>query len=69
MEVDLQPEFGPERKVNPVPRRLADITKAKRLLGFEAQISLEEGLRRLVTWWSRQHFEIGPIASSHRLIQ
>jgi UDP-glucose 4-epimerase len=65
MEVDLQPEFGPERKVNPVPRRLAAINKAKRLLGFEAQISLEEGLRRLVTWWSSQHIAMGPIASSH----
>src|SRR5262249_40419465 len=33
----LGPEFGPERKVNPVARRLADTSKAKRLLGFEAQ--------------------------------
>ena len=43
-------EYGPERKVNPVPRRLADISKAKRLLGFEASISIEEGLRNLVAW-------------------
>ncbi len=51
MESDLQPEYGPERKVNPVQRRLADVSKAKQLLGFEAQVSLEEGLRRLVNWW------------------
>jgi len=51
MGSDLQPEYGPERKVNPVQRRLADISKAKRLLGFEAQVSLEEGLQRLVNWW------------------
>lgn len=44
-------EFGPERKVNPVPRRLADTEKARRGLGFEARVSLEEGLRGLVTWW------------------
>ena len=44
-------EFGPERKVNAVSRRLADTGKAKRLLGFEAQVSLDEGLRRLVAWW------------------
>ena len=37
--------------MNPVPRRLADTTKAKKLLGFEAQVSLEEGLKRLVEWW------------------
>jgi UDP-glucose 4-epimerase len=43
-------EYGPERKVNPVPRRLADISKAKRLLGFEASISIEEGMRNLVAW-------------------
>jgi UDP-glucose 4-epimerase len=47
----LEPEFGPERKVNSVTRRLADVDKAKRLLGFEAQVDVDEGLRRLVTWW------------------
>jgi UDP-glucose 4-epimerase len=47
----LRPEFGPERSVNPVSRRLADISKAERLLGFRAQVGLDEGLKRLVTWW------------------
>jgi UDP-glucose 4-epimerase len=51
MGSDLQPEYGPERAVNPVPRRLADVTKADRLLGFRAEVGLEEGLRRLVDWW------------------
>jgi len=50
----LKPEYGPERKVNPVSRRLADITKAERLLGFRAEIGLEEGLARLVDWWQAQ---------------
>ena len=48
MGSDLKPEYGPERKVNPVPRRLADTKKARQLLGFEANIPLEVGLRRLV---------------------
>ena len=48
---DLEIEFGPERGVNKVPRRLADTTLARERLGFEAQIGLEEGLRRLVDWW------------------
>lgn len=47
----LEPEFGPERKVNPVRRRLADITKARQLIGWEPRVGLEEGLRRLVAWW------------------
>jgi len=51
MGSSLRPEYGPERKVNPVPRRLADTTKAKQLLGFEARIGLREGLSRLVAWW------------------
>jgi len=37
--------------VNPVPRRLADTTKAERLLGFRARVGLREGLERLVEWW------------------
>ncbi|MDV2995719.1 MAG: UDP-N-acetylglucosamine 4-epimerase [Chroococcidiopsis sp. SAG 2025] len=51
MGSDLQPEYGAERKVNPVQRRLADTSKARELLGFEAQVPLEEGLRQLVKWW------------------
>jgi UDP-glucose 4-epimerase len=51
MGSDLEPEHGPPRKVNPVSRRLADTTRARDRLGFTATVSLEEGLRRLVTWW------------------
>ena len=51
MGSDLRPEYGPERAVNPVPRRLADTTKAERLLGFRARVGLRDGLSRLVEWW------------------
>jgi len=51
MGSDLEPEYGPERAVNPVARRLADTTRARELLGFEATVGLEEGLGRLVAWW------------------
>lgn len=44
-------EFGPERSVNPVPRRLADVSKAEEMLGFRARIGLDEGLLDLVSWW------------------
>lgn len=46
----LSPEFHPPRKVNPVPRRLADTRRAAAELGFKAEVPLEEGLRRLVAW-------------------
>lgn len=51
MGSDLRPEYGPARKVNLAQRRLADVNKARRLLGFEAQVPLEDGLRRMVAWW------------------
>jgi UDP-glucose 4-epimerase len=51
MGSDIKPEYGPERKVNPVSRRLADTSKAERMLGFRASVSLEAGLGRLVRWW------------------
>ena len=54
MGSDLKPEYGPERKANPVQRRLADTKKAEQLLGFRAEVSLEEGLKRLVHWWREQ---------------
>jgi UDP-glucose 4-epimerase len=54
MERTVEPEYGPERKVNAVPRRLASTDKAARLLGFEASVQLEDGLRRLVAWWRAQ---------------
>jgi UDP-glucose 4-epimerase len=47
-------EYGPERKTNPVPRRLADTSHAKEKIGFSAQVQLEEGLQDLVTWWRNQ---------------
>jgi UDP-glucose 4-epimerase len=51
MGSDLAPEFGPERSVNPVARRLADTSAAEQQIGFRAEIDLEEGLRQLVEWW------------------
>lgn len=56
----LSPEYGPERAVNPVPRRLGDTEKAKRVLGFEASVDLETGLGRLVDWWRDQSQEPHP---------
>jgi UDP-glucose 4-epimerase len=58
MDSDLSVEHGPERAVNGVTRRLADITAAQVDLGFTAEISLEDGLRSLVEWWRPLRDEI-----------
>lgn len=54
MGSSLQVEHGPERKVNPVSRRLADTSAAKRMLGFETTVDLEDGLASLVAWWRQE---------------
>ncbi|ASR11885.1 NAD-dependent epimerase (plasmid) [Rhizobium leguminosarum bv. viciae] len=51
MGVSLEPQHQEARAVNGVTRRLADISKAEKLLGFKAEISMEQGLRDLVAWW------------------
>ena len=51
MGAKLKPEYGPERSVNPVSRRLACTQKAAEKLGFRSTIDLDEGLSRLVDWW------------------
>jgi UDP-glucose 4-epimerase len=63
MGVDIAPEFASQRKVNPVPRRLADTIKARRMLGFSAQVPLDQGLSDLVDWWrGEQAAEKGEVA-------
>src|SRR2546425_11335362 len=59
MGSDLAPEYGPERSVNPVPRRVGDPSRAWEKLGFRTEIDVDEGLRRLVGWW-----RAGPVAAA-----
>jgi UDP-glucose 4-epimerase len=59
MGSDLLPEHTAERDVNPVSRRLADTSRARALLGFEAEVSPDEGLRRLVEWWRSRDGGLG----------
>jgi nucleoside-diphosphate-sugar epimerase len=51
MGSQLSVEYGPERKANPVPRRLADVRRADERLNFAAKVDLDEGLTGLVRWW------------------
>jgi UDP-glucose 4-epimerase len=50
-DLPLQYKDAP-RRAGLVTRRLGDLQRAREVLGFEPQVSLEEGLRRLVAWWS-----------------
>jgi GDP-L-fucose synthase len=36
-----------------IPKRLIDVTRAKKLLGFEASTPLAEGIRKTVHWYKR----------------
>jgi UDP-glucose 4-epimerase len=54
----VEPRQLPERRTNAVRRRLGCTRKARELLGFEAQVALEEGLARLVQW----HRQVKPRA-------
>lgn len=40
------------------PRRRPDMTKSRSVLGFEAEVSLEEGLRRTIAW-CRENYQLG----------
>jgi UDP-glucose 4-epimerase len=46
-----EPHHHAERAVNPVPRRLADISAAVADLGWRPEIDLQTGLSSLVEWW------------------
>jgi UDP-N-acetylglucosamine 4-epimerase len=50
---DLQPTHGPERKGD-VKHSLADIAKAKNLLGYDPSISVEDGLKKTFRWYKEQ---------------
>jgi len=48
---NLTPEHREENSINPVSRRLADISKAQRLLNFTPTVSLEQGMKELTKWY------------------
>jgi UDP-glucose 4-epimerase len=63
MDSDLDVEFGPERAVNKVSRRLAETSAARRELGFVAETDIEAGLRGLVEWWRAERAPSLAVAS------
>ena len=51
---DLVPLYGPERKGD-VKHSLADISKAKDLLGYQPATSVREGLKTAFEWYREHH--------------
>ncbi len=54
---NLEPQFGPNRSGD-IPHSLADVSKAKQLLDYNPEISVQEGLRKAFAWYkeNRQYF-------------
>ena len=48
--------------MNPVPRRLADVSKARELIGFKVTHALEEGIAELIGWWRSETVLAGAAA-------
>jgi nucleoside-diphosphate-sugar epimerase len=45
-----------EPRLGDVRHSLADITRARQMLGYEPQTTLEEGLRLTIEWWKQSRF-------------
>lgn len=54
---DVEAEYK-EPRLGDVRHSLADITRARELLGYEPQIALEEGLRLTIDWWKQSRFAV-----------
>ena len=54
---NLKPIYQP-RDSKLVTRRYGCPKKAKEKLGFEAKVSLEEGLKRVIEWWDSLHDKV-----------
>ena len=52
---DVEPEYRGAR-VGDVRHSLADITRARELLGYEPRVGLEGGLRKTLDWWKQSRF-------------
>jgi UDP-glucose 4-epimerase len=56
---DAQAEYRPAR-VGDVRHSLADITRARELLGYEPRVPLEDGLKLTLDWWKQSRFAEKP---------
>ena len=54
-KTDVTPEYK-EPRTGDVRHSLADITRAREMLGYEPRVGLEEGLRHTIDWWQQSRF-------------
>jgi dTDP-L-rhamnose 4-epimerase len=54
LDMDIEPEVVGRYRAGDIRHCYSDTRRARDLLGFEAQISLEEGMRELVEWLGTQ---------------
>ena len=50
LEVDIEPNFGPDR-AGDIKHSNADISKAKKLLGYDPEFSFEKGIALAIDWY------------------
>ncbi len=50
--VSVEPQFGPDRKGD-IKHSNADISKAKKLLGYDPEYSFEDGIKLAIDWYKR----------------
>lgn len=50
---DMEINYDPSKPVGPISRT-ADVTKARNLLGWKAEVDLEKGLRRTYAWLEKR---------------
>jgi UDP-N-acetylglucosamine 4-epimerase len=51
---DLAPKYGPERRGD-VKHSLADISKARNLLGYNPLVDVKQGMKITFEWYRKQH--------------
>lgn len=50
MDVDIEPEITGDYRVGDIRHCFADVSRAAELLGFEAEVSIDDGLSELAGW-------------------
>ena len=67
--VEIEPELNSKYRAGDIRHCYSDPTLARELLGFEAQTSLDEGMRDLMDWLRGQEPEDGVDAATQLLVE
>lgn len=57
LRLDIEPEIVSQYRAGDIRHCYADISKARKLLGFEPQVAFEDGMSELVDWVGQQRAE------------